>query len=154
MFRLQAQVRESDSESTISAENPALNDAEGGQTKRAASAEIRAWGRLPLETEITKLVQKTYIHDRRKRDSLSGEAALKSKRNLKISPDAPLTELGELLHADGALSDQEFEALKMTPVSEPVNPLESYTSGRSGRRDRTPLQAAWRIIKSPFGTQR
>lgn len=145
MDRLRAQVEDGASGNAVPAGNSVGHDVEGDQTKRAINTDIASGGRLALETEISRLVQKTYVHDTQ-RDSFSDEACSDSAQ-------VPLTKLAKLLHADGALSDEEFKALKTTPSSKAFNPPENYASGRSGRAYMSPLQAVWRIVKFPLGVR-
>ena len=154
MLRLRVEVEDVGSESKVHAiENSGDHETKRDQAESANGTGMAARGRLNLESEITEVVQKTYARVTPK-DSFSHEAALEQERSSENDFDAPLNKLAKLLHADGAISDNELKAaVRTSPVSQGSN-----SSDGDARRDgptksstyMRPVQAAWRIVKSSF----
>ena len=153
MLRLRVEVEGVRSEPKVhTTENSAGHETKGDQAESANSTGMAARGRLNLESEVSEVVQKTYARSTPK-DSFSHEAVSEQERT-ENDFVAPLNKLAKLLHADGAISDEELKAaLRTSPISQETN-----SSDDDGRRDgptkssayMRPVQAIWRIVKFPF----
>ena len=154
MLRLQVEVEGVGSEPKLhTTENSAGHETKGDQAESANGTGMDASGRLSLESEMSKLIEKTYVRAP-PQDSFSHEAASEQERSSENDFDAPLNKLAKLLHVDGATSDKELKAaLRTSPVSQETN-----SSDDDGRRDGStksltymrPVHAVWRIVKFPF----
>ena len=154
MLRLQVEVEGVGSEPKLhTTENSAGRETKGDQAESANGTGMDASGRLGLESEMSKLIEKTYVRAP-PQDSFSHEAASEQERSSENDFDAPLNKLAKLLHVDGATSDKELKAaLRTSPVSQETN-----SSDDDGRRDGStksltymrPVHAVWRIVKFPF----
>ena len=154
MLRLQVEVEGVGSEPKLhTTENSAGHETKGDQAESANGTGMDASGRLSLESEMSKLIEKTYVRAP-PQDSFSHEAASEQERSSENDFDAPLNKFAKLLHVDGATSDKELKAaLRTSPVSQETN-----SSDDDGRRDgptksstyMRPVQAIWRIVKFPF----
>ena len=154
MLRLQVEVEGVGSEPKLhTTENSAGRETKGDQAESANGTGMDASGRLGLELEMSKLIEKTYVRAP-PQDSFSHEAASEQERSSENDFDAPLNKLAKLLHVDGATSDKELKAaLRTSPVSQETN-----SSDDDGRRDGStksltymrPVHAVWRIVKFPF----
>ena len=153
MLRLRVEVEGVHSESKLhTTENSAGHETKGDQAESANGTGIGARDRLSVESEMSKLVEKTYVRATRQ-NSFSHEAASEEERSSENDFD-PLNKLAKLLHVDGAISDKELKAaLRTSPVSQETN-----SSDDDGRRDGStksstymrPVHAVWRIVKFPF----
>ena len=154
MLRLRVEVENVGSEPKVhTIENSAGHETKGDQAESANGTGMDARGRLNLESEMSKLVEKTYVRAT-PQDSFSHEAASEQGRSSENDFDAPLNKLAKLLHADGAISDNELKAaVRTSPISQGSN-----SSDGDARRDgptksstyMRPVQAAWRIVKFSF----
>ena len=154
MLRLQVEVEGVGSEPKLhTTENSAGHETKGDQAESANGTGMDASGRLSLESEMSKLIEKTYVRAP-PQDSFSHEAASEQERSSENDFDAPLNKFAKLLHVDGAISDKELKAaLRTSPVSQETN-----SSDNDGRRDgptksstyMRPVQAIWRIVKFLF----
>ena len=109
MLRLQVEVEGVGSEPKLhTTENSEGHETKGDQAESANGTGMDARGRLNLQSEMSKLVEKTYVRAT-PQDSFSHEAASEQERSSENDFDAPLNKLAKLLHADGAISDMSLK---------------------------------------------
>ena len=154
MLRLQVEVEGVGSEPKLqTTENSAGHETKGDEAESVYGTGMDARGRLSLESEMCKLVEKTYVRAT-PQDSFGHEAASEQERSSENDFDAPLNKLTKLLHVDGAISDKELKAaLRTRPISQGSNSSEGDARRDGLTKSLTymrPVQAIWRIVKFPF----
>ena len=154
MLRLQVEVEDVGSEPKVhTTENSAGHETKGDQAESANGTGMDARGRLNLESEMSEVIEKTYVRAT-PQDSFSHEAASEQERSSENDFDAPLNKLAKLLHVDGAISDKELKAaLRTSPVSQGTNSSDDDARRDGSTKSSTymrPVQAVWRIVKFPF----